>query len=231
MRKSRIEVHTNAVARNEARELARLVADDWHDQGPQPYDDDIDTDNELTSVNLAKFGLPGKTSLADVVRGVCKKWLLDDYMISNKIDLITSMITSLETGVANHLKESVVIRPCQVSELDQPDENNVKEISEETVQNWERMINEGGELPETSVDVANTGYEIDDNNPVGALEPIRGEILLGKGLLTPIEKAQIGDNPQACVLCDIIETRLFLNYLQRMVVEKTLHHAITVGGN
>ena len=93
------------------------------------------------------------------------------------------------------------------------------------------MISEGRELLETSVDVADTGYKIDDNNPVGALEPICGEISLGRELLTPIEEAQIGDNPQACVLCDIIKTRLSLNYLQRMVVEETLHHAITVRGN
>ena len=93
------------------------------------------------------------------------------------------------------------------------------------------MISEGEELPKTSVDVADIGYEIDDNNLVGVLEPIRGEILLRKGQLTSIEKAQIGDNPQACVLYDIIKTRLSLNYLQRMIVEKTLYHAITVGGN
>ena len=93
------------------------------------------------------------------------------------------------------------------------------------------MIREGGELSETKVDVADTGYEIDNNNPVGALEPIRGEMAIEKGMLTPIEKAQIGDNPQACVLCDIIETWLLLNYLQRTVVEETLHNAITVGGN
>ena len=93
------------------------------------------------------------------------------------------------------------------------------------------MISEGEELPETSVDVPNIGYEVDDNNTVGALEPIRGEILLGKRQLTPIKKAQIGDNLQVCILCDIIETQRFLNYLQHMVVEKTLHHAITIGRN
>ena len=90
------------------------------------------------------------------------------------------------------------------------------------------MIREGGEQLETKVDVADTGYEIDNNNPVGVLKPIHGEISMKKGMLTQIEKAQIRDNPQACVLCIIIETRLLLNYLQRTIVEENFYYAITV---
>ena len=47
MRKNRIEIHANAVAQSEAQKLARLAANNWHDQGPQPYDDDIDINHEL----------------------------------------------------------------------------------------------------------------------------------------------------------------------------------------
>ena len=54
---------------------------------------------------------------------------------------------------------------------------------------------------------------MDDNNPVGALVPMRGEMVMGKRLLILIKKAQIRDNPQVCILYDIIETQLLLNYL------------------
>ena len=75
------------------------------------------------------------------------------------------------------------------------------------------MIKESEKLLETKVDVTDTGYKIDNNNLVGALEPICREKAMEKGMLTPIEKAQIRDNPQTCILCDIIEIRLLLKYL------------------
>ena len=53
-------------------------------------------------------------SIVDAVGRVCKNWLIDDYKNSHKIDLITFIITSLGTGVANHLKKSIVKCPCQV---------------------------------------------------------------------------------------------------------------------
>ena len=74
-------------------------------------------------------------------------------------------------------------------------------------------MKEGKELLKTKVDVANMRYKIDNNNPVEALEPIRGEMAMEKGMFTPIEKAQIEDNLHTCVLYDIIEIRLLLNYL------------------
>lgn len=135
MRKSKIKIRADAIAQSKAQELAQLAADNWHNQSPQLYNNDIDTDNKVASVNLAKFGLFGKTFFAAIIRGVCKKWLLNDYMISNKTNLITSMITNLGTGVANHFEESVVIRSCQVLKVDKPNENDVKKILEETVQN------------------------------------------------------------------------------------------------
>ena len=53
------------------------------------------------------------------------------------------------------------------------------------------MIRKSGELLETQVDVADTGSELNNNNPVGALEPIHKK---EKRMLTPIKKAQIEDN-------------------------------------
>lgn len=93
------------------------------------------------------------------------------------------------------------------------------------------MIKENGELSVTHIDVANTRYKINNNNPVKVLESICGEITIEKRMLIPMKKTQIGDNPQACILCDIIEIWLSLNYLQCMVVKKIFHYAIVVKGN
>ena len=97
--------------------LAKLAADDWHNQSSQPFNDNIDTNNKLASINLAEFGLFGKISLTDVIKEVCKKGLIDNYLINNKIDVIISMITSSRAAIANHFQESNVICPCQVSEV------------------------------------------------------------------------------------------------------------------
>lgn len=118
MWKSKIKVQVNTITRSEAWELAGLEADKWHNQDFHPFNNNIDTNNKLALVNLVKFGLLSKTSLADTVRGIYKKWLIDDYLISNKIDLIISMITSLEIAMANHLKKSIVIHPYQISKID-----------------------------------------------------------------------------------------------------------------
>lgn len=45
------------------------------------------------------------------------------------------MITSLGTAIANYLKESIIIRLCQMSKVDQPDKNNIKEILNKTIYN------------------------------------------------------------------------------------------------
>ena len=47
------------------------------------------------------------------------------------------MIINLGIVVANHLKKSIIIHLCQVSKIDQPDENDIRKISNETVNNWE----------------------------------------------------------------------------------------------
>lgn len=57
------------------------------------------------------------------------------------------------------------------------------------------MIKEGGELSKTKVDVADTGYEIDNNNSVRVLELICGEMAIEKRMFTPIKKVYIGENP------------------------------------
>lgn len=58
------------------------------------------------------------------------------------------------------------------------------------------------------------------------LEPIVDEMEMSKEFLTEMENDCLGENPQAIILCHIIQDRLLLNHLQRIVVEEALNHAI-----
>ena len=44
--------------------------------------------------------------------------------------------------------------------------------------------------------------------------------------LTKIESSYFGDNPQTIILYNIIQDQILPNYLQKVVVEKVLNHAI-----
>lgn len=93
------------------------------------------------------------------------------------------------------------------------------------------MISKDGKLLETIVNVDNTEYNIKDNNLLKTLEPIYKKMAIEKKLLSLIKKNQIENNPQTCVLCNIIENYLPLNYFQQIVMKETLHYAITVEKN
>lgn len=107
-------------------------------------------------------------------------WLIDNYMISNKNKLITSIITNLKTALANNFKESIVICPCQVSKIDQVYENDIKKILDKIIYNQEWIISKNKELSKTMVDVNNTKYNIEDNNLVRVLELIYKKMAIEK---------------------------------------------------
>ncbi len=60
----------------------------------------------------------------------------------------------------------------------------------------------------------------------GILEPIIGEIEMLEEHLTKVESSHLVDNLQVIILCDLIQDRLSLNYLQKVVVEEVLNYAI-----
>lgn len=64
------------------------------------------------------------------------------------------------------------------------------------------------------------------NTTTGILEPIFDKIKMLEKFLTKIEKDRFGKNPQAIILCDIIQDQLSLNYLQRVVIEEAFNQAI-----
>lgn len=75
------------------------------------------------------------------------------------------------------------------------------------------MINKGGKLLETKVDIVETMYKINNNNLIRVLKSIYRKIEIEKRLLTLIKKTPIEDNLQVYVLYNIIKIQLLFNYL------------------
>ncbi len=81
-------------------------------------------------------------------------------------------------------------------------------------------------------------YDHYESNPsshsdssTGILEPIIGKIEMSEEYLTKVESSRLGDNPQAIILCDLIQNWFPLNHLQRVVIEEVLNHPICNKGN
>ncbi len=138
---------------------------------------------------------------------------------------------------ATHMEESLTICRCQVDELDRSDIGDIDHVSEDVVLSWQEIIRCGGQPIEIDTDM-DMDYDYYKFNPsshsdssTGILEPIIGKIEMSEEHLTEVESSRLGDNPQAIILCYIIQDRLSLNHWQRDVVEEVLNHAIRNEGN
>ncbi len=87
----------------------------------------------------------------------------------------------------------------------------------------------------TDMDIDYNHYESNPSShpdsSTGILEPIISEIEMSEEHLIKVESSHLDDNPQAIILCDIIQDRLSLNHLQRVVLEEVLNHVIRNKGN
>lgn len=69
------------------------------------------------------------------------------------------------------------------------------------------------------------------NSSTEILEPMIDEIEISQKYLIKVEYNRLGKNPQTIILYDIIQDRLPLNHLQRVVMEEALNHVIPNKGN
>lgn len=99
-------------------------------------------------------------------------------MISNKIDLITSMIINLKITMTNYLKKSIIIFLYQVLKVDQLDKNDIKKFLGEIVHTWEQIINKNRKLLQTTINIDNMEYNIKNNNLVRELKLIYRKIVI-----------------------------------------------------
>lgn len=112
MRKTRIEVRADIVARANAREVARLAADDWPDVTIDMADSDDEANIDSANVDLVGFGVHTKTLLVNSVRETRCRWAVEDYTNNNKINIIISLIMNLRAENANYIEDSLLICCC-----------------------------------------------------------------------------------------------------------------------
>ncbi len=130
------------------------------------------------------------------------------------------------------MEKSLTICRCQMDELDRPDIGNINHVNKDIILSWQKIICHGSQPTEIHTDI-DMDYDYYKSNPssypdslTGILKPIIGEIEMSKEYLTKVESSCLGDNPQAIILCNIIQDQLPLNHLQRVVIEEVLNHTI-----
>lgn len=231
MRKTRIKVKADLVAHADACKAAKLAVDDWCDNSPNIANDNEDKANgDSANIDLAEFGVHTETLLANSVKETCRRWVMEDYTNSSKIDVITTLITNLKADISINKKDSIPVYSCQVAKMDGLDKGNINNIIEDIVASKQKTTRRGGYLVDERVnagdinDLCQTPYQ---NLSTGMLEPIFNEMKMSKAVLTKIDKSCFDDNLDSVVLYGIIQDQLLLNTLQRVVVEEVLSHAIS----
>ena len=130
------------------------------------------------------------------------------------------------------MEESLTICRCQIDKYNYFDIGNIDYVSKNVVSLWQKIICRGSQPTEVDIDM-DMDYNHHKSNSSShpdyltqILEPITGKIKLSKEHLTKIKSSHLSNNPQTIILCDIIQDRLPLNHLQRIVIEKVLTQAI-----
>lgn len=95
---------------------------------------------------MTEFRIYTKTLLANSVREIICKWIIDNYTNNSKIDIITILITNLWSEISTNKDNSIPIYYCQVTEIDSSDKDNIDNVSQNTVTSWQEIIR-GGEYP------------------------------------------------------------------------------------
>ncbi len=235
MRKTRIEVRADLAARADTREVARLEVEDGCDNLSDVADNDGEAEIESPNVGLVEFGIQTQTSLADSVRETRHKWAIDDLTESRHNNFITSLIMNRGAEISTHKEDSLTIRRCQVDEFDCPSIDDIDQVSTDVVGSWQEIICCGGQPAAIDADIEDGQFESNSSGHHGAatgfLEQLIDKVEMLEELLTEVEYNRLSKNPDVIILYDIIQDRLTLNHLQRVVVEEVLNHPILNKGN
>lgn len=148
MRKTRIQVQANIVARADVRKAAKLAADDWNDEPNNMVDNDDKADIDSANVDPVEFGVHNNILLVDSVRETRRKQAVEDYTNTSEINVITSIIINLGAENANHMEDSLYICRCQVAEYYCPNRGDIENIEEYIVALWQKIICQGSQVVE-----------------------------------------------------------------------------------
>ncbi len=193
-------------------------------------DNDGEAEIDSPNVGLVEFGIQTQTSLADSVHETRRKWAIDDLTEGRHNNLITLLIMNIGAEIFTHMEDFLTICRCQVDKFDHPSTDDIDQVSTDVVSSWQEIIRCDGQPAAIDADIEDGQFESNSSGHHGAatrfLEPLIDEIEMSEELLTEVEYNRLSENPEVIILCDIIQDRLPLNHLQRVVVEEVLNHAI-----
>lgn len=152
MKKTRIEVKANIIAQADAWEATRLIADDYCNVTINMADNNDEANIDSVNVDLLEFGVQTKNLLAVSVQETCHRWAVEDYINSNEINVIISLIMNLGIENANYIEDFLLIHFCQVAEFDCPDIGNINNINENIVSLQQDIICQSSQLSEKKMD-------------------------------------------------------------------------------
>ncbi len=104
IRKTKIEVRANIGAHADARQVARLVVDSWGNETTDMANSNGEAEINSINVELAKFGIQTKMSLADSVCKTRCKCVISDFKKYSNNNLITLLIMNIRTEFAIHME-------------------------------------------------------------------------------------------------------------------------------
>ncbi len=230
MRKTRIEVRTDLAARADTCEAARLEVENGHDDLSDVADNDGEAEIDSPNVGLLEFDIQTQKSLADSVRETRRKWAIDDLIEGRHNKLIMSLIMNIRAEISTHMEDSLTIRRGQVDEFDCPSTVDIDQVSTNVVVSWQEIICSDSQPVAINVDMEDDKFKSNSSGHHGAatgfLELLMDEIEILDELLTKVEYNSLSKNLEVIILYDIIQDRLPLNHLQRVVVKEVLNHPI-----
>lgn len=85
---------------------------------------------------MAEFGIYTETLLIESIRKTRRRWAIDNYTNSSKIDIIIILTTNLKSKISINKDNSISIHCYQVAEIYSLDIDNINNVSQDIVTLW-----------------------------------------------------------------------------------------------
>lgn len=119
LKKNRIKIKANFIARANIRELVKLKTDNWCDiiiDKNRNHNNKSNTD--CANVNLAEFQIYIKIFLADYIRKTCCRSEVNNHINSSKIDIITTLTINSRSEIFFDKDNFILIYYLQLDGLE-----------------------------------------------------------------------------------------------------------------
>lgn len=158
IRKNRIEVKNNLIIYIDTYQLAKLVANEQCDTTIDiSSDSNNESNNDYANIDIAKFNIHIETLLADNVRKSHYKQVVDNYINSQKINIITILITNLRSEIFTYKENPILIHCSQIAKIDDLDKDNINNISQNIIALQKKITHRSRCPPSQKENIDNIG--------------------------------------------------------------------------